>query len=305
MTSPNPLLEVENLATEFPPAAGRPAFRAVDGVSFSLAKGERLALVGESGSGKSLTVRSVLGLIPKPARIVAGSVRFRGQELTTLPPRTLARLRGGDMALVFQDPMTSWNPVKRIGAQIGEALQLHGKAKGWRAEVARLLGLVGIPAPAERADEPTTALDVTVQDQVIRLLRQLSETSDVAILLITHNLALVANLCDRVMVMYAGRIVESGPADRLFEAPQHPYTWSLLRAIPSLAKSRHERLLSVRGNPLRSGEQVSGCKFHPRCPFKIERCASEEPPLVPDSADGAVRCWVTMRNVSDSQKAEA
>ena len=335
MTSPNPLLEVENLATEFPPAAGRPAFRAVDGVSFSLAKGERLALVGESGSGKSLTVRSVLGLIPKPARIVAGSVRFRGQELTTLPPRTLARLRGGDMALVFQDPMTSWNPVKRIGAQIGEALPLHGKAKGWRAEVERLLGLVGIPAPAERArafphqfsggmrqramiamgvanapalliaDEPTTALDVTVQDQVIRLLRQLSETSDVAILLITHNLALVANLCDRVMVMYAGRIVESGPADRLFEAPQHPYTWSLLRAIPSLAKSRHERLLSVRGNPLRSGEQVSGCKFHPRCPFKIERCASEEPPLVPDSADGAVRCWVTMRNVSDSQKAEA
>ncbi len=322
-----PLLSVRGLTTEFPARKGRPAFRAVDNVSLDIAPSERVALVGESGSGKSLTVRSILGLAPSPSRITAGSVLFRGQELVGLPPRAMSRLRGGEIALVFQDPMTSWNPVKRVGTQIGEALALHGRRRGRWGRAVELLGQVGIPSPAERArafphefsggmrqrgmiamglanapallmaDEPTTALDVTVQDQIIRLLRRLNEESGTAILLITHNLALVASLCDRIVVLYAGRVVETGPTVVLFADPQHPYTWSLLKAIPRLDQPRGERLVSVQGTPLQSGEQVAGCKFHPRCPFKIARCASEEPPLEQDDQQRQVRCWVTMRNV--------
>ena len=293
-------------------------------MSFDIAEAERVALVGESGSGKSLTARSILGLLPKPARIAAGSVRFRGEELVGRGERALSRLRGGELALVFQDPMTSWNPVKRVGVQIAEALTLHGHRRGVRALVQQLLARVGIPSPAERArayphqfsggmrqrgmiamgianrpalliaDEPTTALDVTVQDQVIRMLRDLSAESGTALLLITHNLAVVASLCDRVVVLYAGRIVESGPVDAIFDDPQHPYTWSLLNSIPRLDHPRGERLVAVAGQPLQGGERVSGCKFHPRCPFRVERCIEEEPPLARTSPDRDLRCWVSM-----------
>ncbi len=321
-----PLLSVTGLTTEFPGRAGRAAFRAVDTLDFEIAEGQRVALVGESGSGKSLTVRSILGLVPRPGCIVAGSVRFRGKELVGLPARAMSRLRGNEMALVFQDPMTSWNPVKRVGTQIGEALVLHGRRAGWRRRVVELLHQVGIPSPATRArafphefsggmrqrgmiamglanapalliaDEPTTALDVTVQDQVIRLLRRLSDESGTAILLITHNLALVANLCERMVVLYAGQVVETGPTDTLFADPQHPYTWSLLKAIPRLDHPRGERLVSVQGNPLQSGEAISGCRFHPRCPFRLDRCTREEPPLTPAENGRQFRCWVSMRN---------
>lgn len=325
-----PLLSVRSLTTEFP--TGGAPFRAVDDVSFDMAPGERVALVGESGSGKSLTVRSILGLLPSPARIGAGSVLYRGRELVGMRPRDLARLRGGEIALIFQDPMTSWNPVKRVGAQIREALSLHGKVRrgGRAARVIDLLRRVGIPSPAERArayphqfsggmrqrgmiamglandpalliaDEPTTALDVTVQDQVIRLLRRLGEESGTAILLITHNLALVASLCDRIIVMYGGRIVESGPADAIFADPQHPYTWGLLRSAPRIDQPRGERLVGVPGQPIQGATTIPGCKFEPRCPVRVERCAREEPPLDAVGPGRAARCWVLMRNAREA-----
>ena len=325
-----PLLSVRALTTEFP-ADGAP-FRAVDDVSFDIAPGERVALVGESGSGKSLTVRSILGLLPSPARIGGGAALYKGRDLIGMKPRHLARLRGGEIALIFQDPMTSWNPVKRVGAQIREALSLHGKVRraSRTARVIDLLRRVGIPSPAERArayphqfsggmrqrgmiamglandpalliaDEPTTALDVTVQDQVIRLLRRLSEDSGTAILLITHNLALVASLCDKIIVMYGGRIVESGPADVIFADPQHPYTWGLLRSAPRLDQSRGERLVGVPGQPIQGTMAIPGCKFAPRCPVRIERCAVEEPPLDGVGPGQSARCWVLMRNAREA-----
>ena len=320
MTSPAvPLLSVRNLTAEFP---GRPGpFRAVDDVSFDVAEGERVALVGESGSGKSLTVRAVLGLAPPTARIRGGAALLRGRDLLDLGERELARLRGAEVALVFQDPMTSWNPVQRVGAQIGEALALHRAPRPRWRRVLDLLRRVGIPSPAERArafphefsggmrqrgmiamglanepglliaDEPTTALDVTVQDQVIRLLRDVGDASGTAILLITHNLALVASLCDRVMVMYAGRIVETGPVDALFAAPRHPYTDGLLRSVPRLDRPRGERLAGVPGQPPGAGEVLAGCRFEPRCPRRIEQCAAQEPPLAAVGEGRDVRCW--------------
>jgi oligopeptide/dipeptide ABC transporter ATP-binding protein len=230
--------------------------------------------------------------------------------------------------MIFQDPMTSWNPVLRVGTQVDEALLLHRRL-GTSARARRvvdLLGQVGIPAPAERvksyphqfsggmrqrgmiaiglandpalliADEPTTALDVTVQDQIIRLMRQLSERSRTAILLITHNLALVASLCDRVVVMYGGRILETGPTDRIFSVPQHPYTWALLRSVPRLDQVRSERLDAIRGQPITAETMVEGCKFHPRCPFRIARCVEEEPFLEPVGPGHLARCWVMMKN---------
>ena len=326
MQADGPLLSVRNLTTEF---TGTPTpFRAVDDVSFDVGARERVALVGESGSGKSLTVRSILGLLPAGARTSGGSVRFAGHDLLTMPERKRARLRGGDVALVFQDPMTSWNPVKRVGVQIAEALVLHGRTKPARRfrRVIELLRRVGIPDPGLRArayphqfsggmrqrgmiamglaneprlliaDEPTTALDVTVQDQVIRLLRQLGQESGMAILLITHNLALVASLCDRVIVLYAGRVVETGGTEALFRDPQHPYTWGLLRSVPRLDQARGERLQGVPGQPAQDPGRISGCKFHPRCTLRVSRCEVEEPPLEIVAPGQSARCWVLMRN---------
>ncbi len=329
MAPPTPLLSVRHLTTEFPGLGS--GFRAVDDVSFDVSAGERVALVGESGSGKSLTVRSVLGLLPAGARMAGGSILFGGRDLATLNERDRAKLRGGEIALIFQDPMTSWNPVKRIGAQIREALSLHGKfrRRARAGRVVELLRRVGIPSPAERArayphefsggmrqrgmiamglanhpklliaDEPTTALDVTVQDQVIRLLRELGDASGMAILLITHNLALVASLCDRIVVLYAGRIVETGPAEAVFRDPQHPYTWGLLRSVPRIDQVRGEKLVGVPGQPIQAGDTVTGCKFHPRCRFRIERCTTEEPTLDEVEPERFARCWVLMRNVRE------
>ncbi len=320
------LLSVRDLVTEFA-REGAP-FRAVDGVSFDVMPGERVALVGESGSGKSLTVRSVLGLVPPGARVTGGSVLFAGRDLLRQSEQELTRVRGGDIALIFQDPMTSWNPVKRVGVQIGEALALHSRLpRRLRAmRVVELLRQVAIPAAAERvrafphqfsggmrqrgmiamglandpklliADEPTTALDVTVQDQVIRLLRDLGEASGTALLLITHNLALVASLCDHIVVLYAGRVVESGPAEAMFRAPHHPYTLGLLRSVPRIDQPRGERLTGVPGQPLQDPGRIGGCKFHPRCALAIPRCAAEEPPLGTLEPDHAVRCWLPLRD---------
>jgi oligopeptide/dipeptide ABC transporter ATP-binding protein len=325
---PSKVLEVSGLTTEF--VGSTPPFRAVDDVTLDIAKGERIALVGESGSGKSMTARSILGLLPHQARIVRGSVRFNGRELVGLSTRQLASLRGSDIALIFQDPMTSWNPVKRVGAQISEAIMLHRRTKrrerwSW---VVDLLRRVGIPSPETRArsyphqfsggmrqrgmiamglandpalliaDEPTTALDVTVQDQIIRLLRDLCQRSGSALLLITHNLGLVASLCQRVVVMYSGQVVEAGTVAAIFKSPQHPYTWGLLRSIPRMDQPRNAPLVNIPGQPA-SGANVVGCRFAPRCAFKIARCTQEEPPLAAVGTGHLARCWVLMSNLAE------
>ena len=322
----DPLLSVEGLQTSFPGPVG--PIPVVDGVSFAVAPGEIVAMVGESGSGKSITALSILRLVPKPGRITAGKIRFRGAEVTTMRGAALRDMRGGDVAMVFQDPMTSLNPVLTIGAQVAEVMQLHRRipAKDVAARTVALLKQVGIPGAERRihayphefsggmrqramiamalannpalliADEPTTALDVTVQAQIVDLLRSLNAELGTAVLLITHNVALVARLCQRMIVLYAGRIVEEGPVPALFASPQHPYTWSLLRSVPGLGARRGARLTAIAGQPPEPRDRIAGCKFQPRCPFRIERCRTEEPPLALVAPQQQARCWVLMRN---------
>ena len=322
-----PLLAIEDLVVEFdsPRSEG---FRAVDGISLQVARGEVVAVVGESGSGKSVTARSILRLVPYPGRIRSGKVTFQGRDVLRMRPARVRQLRGRHIAMVFQDSMVSLNPVQRVGAQIAEAIRLH--ARSGPADIGRrvleLLTGVGIPAGRERArnypheysggmrqramiamgiannpalliaDEPTTALDVTVQDQIIRLLRELNRRSGTAILLITHNVALVASLCTRVVVMYAGRVVEEGPTETILSAPQHPYTWSLLRAVPRIDRAAKDRLLAIPGQPPNPRDLPGGCKFHPRCPFVVARCRNSEPMLGDVGNAHKARCWVLMRN---------
>ena len=325
-----PLLAVENLLVEFKSPQGD-SFRAVDGVGFSVEAGEIVAIVGESGSGKSVTARSILRLVPHPGRVRAGKIMFQGRDILKMSDARVRQLRGRRISMVFQDPMTSLNPVLRVGQQIGEAITLHSKASAGAIgrRVLDLLRRVGIPATAERAnsypheysggmrqramiamgvsnspalliaDEPTTALDVTIQDQIITLMRELNESSGTAILLITHNVALVASLCSRVIVMYAGRIVEEGPTAAIFNAPQHPYTWSLLRSVPRIDTAGKERLIAIGGQPPNPRDLPTGCKFHPRCRFAVARCKDEEPPLEAVEPGQAARCWVMMKNVPE------
>lgn len=323
------LLEIEGLVVEFASPDGS-KFRAVDRVDLTIAAGEVVAVVGESGSGKSVTARSILRLVPHPGRIRAGRIMFQGLDILRMPEAKVRQLRGQKIAMVFQDPMTSLNPVQRVGVQLAEAISLHTKlsASAVGKRVMHLLGRVGIPATAERArsfpheysggmlqramiamgvancpalliaDEPTTALDVTIQDQIITLMRELNRASGTAILLITHNVALVASLCARVFVMYAGRIVEQGPTETIFNSPQHPYTWSLLRSVPRIDTGQ-KRLLAIRGHPPNPRALPSGCKFHPRCPFSIPRCSENEPALERVAEGHAVRCFVMMKNVAE------
>ncbi|MBX9843484.1 MAG: ABC transporter ATP-binding protein [Xanthobacteraceae bacterium] len=326
------ILSVRKLTTTFPTKRG--PFNAVEDVSFDVLECERVAIVGESGSGKSMTMLSILRLVPKPGKVAAGTVDYNGANLLKLSAEQICQLRGSEISLVFQDPMASWNPVLRIGRQIGEAMRLHRKIK--RSKIAEriieLLSHVGIPVPAQRskdyphqfsggmrqrgmigmalanypnlliADEPTTALDVTVQDQIIRLLRQINEENGTAILLVTHNLALVASLCERVIVMYAGRILETGTTEQIFYNPQHPYTWGLLQSIPRLGTAETEQLVGIPGQPIDPSQEVQGCKFHPRCAFRVDRCAKEEPGLEEIERGHRARCWVLMKNVKGAER---
>ena len=327
--SAEPLLAVEGLSTSFPGETG--PLHVVEDLSFTIGAGEVVAMVGESGSGKSITALSILRLVPQPGRISAGRVMFRGADIRTMPAPALHGLRGNSIAMVFQDPMTSLNPVLSVGKQIGEAMRLHREipARDVAARTVALLKQVGIPAPERRvasyphefsggmrqrvmiamalansptlliADEPTTALDVTVQAQIVALLRSLNTELGTAVLLITHNVALVARLCQRMIVMYAGRVVEEGPTAALFASPQHPYTWSLLRSVPGVAGRRGTRLVAIAGQPPDPRSRAAGCKFQPRCPFRIERCATEEPPLAEVALQQHARCWVLMRNTPE------
>ena len=300
------LLEVEGLTTVFPgPAGGVPI---VDASSFHIERGEVLALVGESGCGKSMTALSLMRLVPKPGHIRDGRVALGGQNLLELPVHEMRAVRGRRISMIFQEPMTSLNPVLRVGEQVVEAIRLHEQvARGEARERARkLFGEVGIPDPAARvdayphqlsgglkqrvmiamalathpevliADEPTTALDVTIQAQILHLLRELQQQREMSILLITHDLGIVNELSDRVIVMYAGRIVESGDREEIFRRARHPYTRGLLRSNPALAVPG-ERLPEIPGVVPSSGEWPSGCRFRPRCGQAFDRCAREIP----------------------------
>ncbi len=320
-----PVLQVRDLRTQFFTDDG--VVQAVDGVSFDLHAGETLGIVGESGSGKSVTALSILRLVQDPGRIVAGEIRFKGSDIVTMPEDEVRELRGRDIAMIFQDPLSSLNPVLKVGFQIEEAMDAHGKVPGKQAQgrAVQLLKQVRIPAAEHRvndyphqfsggmrqrvmiamglanqpsiliADEPTTALDVTVQAQILELLRDLNQQLNTAIILITHNMGVVAGLCTRVAVMYAGRIVEEGPVREIFKNPQHPYTWSLLQSIPRIDSNRKDRLLSIDGLPPDLIRPPRGCRFNPRCQFKIDRCLHDDPPLMEVDADHRAACWVTMR----------
>ena len=319
-----PVLDVRDLHTHFPTAAG--VVRAVDGVSFQVAPGETLGIVGESGSGKSMTALSIMRLLEEPGFIAGGSIRFRGRDVLKMSPRELRAMRGGDVAMVFQDPMTSLNPVLRIGRQIAEAMQVHGRsAKEAASRGVSLLGRMGITAPDRAmrsfphqfsggmrqrvvlamgmsnepalllADEPTTALDVTIQAQILDLMRQLNSEFGTAIVLISHDLGVIAGLCARVVVMYAGEVVEEGPTEQVLADPRHPYTWALMNAVPRL-DSEGERLSTIEGMPPSPLAQPAGCRFSPRCPFKEVQC-HYHPPLFAMGPGRASRCWVAEAGV--------
>ena len=310
-----PILFVRDLVVEFDTQNGEGTpLRVIDGVSFNVAAGEVLGIVGESGSGKSVTMLAVMGLLPGgQARIASGEVRFEGQRIDTLPFAGLSALRGGAMSMIFQDPMTSLNPVSRVGRQIAEAIRLHQPSlnrAGIKDRVIELLDMVGVPDAATRmqqfphefsggmrqrvmiamaianepklliADEPTTALDVTIQAQVMDLLAEVRERTGASMILITHDLGLVAEVADRVAVMYSGRIAELGPVDGLFGAPAHPYTVGLMRSLPVLAGGR-DRLWSIPGQPPDVFNRPTGCAFHPRCTLGGDKdiCAASVPQL--------------------------
>ena len=312
MSSGNSLLSVEGLRTWFDTDGGR--IHAVDGVDFSIGQGRKLGVVGESGSGKSVTALSVMGLIDAPGRIdPATKIIFEGRDLTTLSERELESVRGNDIAMIFQEPMTSLNPVYKIGEQIAESVRHHEglNKKEAAARALEMLELVGIPEPARRAsdyphqlsggmrqrvmigmalacnpkllvaDEPTTALDVTIQAQILELMAELGERLGMSILLITHDLGVVAEMCDDVAVMYAGRIVESGPVADVFNSPQHPYTEALLQSIPMLGTTQAEPLRVIRGTVPSPLDWPKGCRFQPRCDYAFDRCVEVDPPLYP------------------------
>ncbi|MFI5283403.1 MAG: ABC transporter ATP-binding protein [Candidatus Dormibacterales bacterium] len=319
-----PLLQVRDLRTQFR-TEGR-VVTVVDGVSFDLQQGESLGIVGESGSGKSMTALSLLRLVPDPGKVVSGQVLFRNDDLLQITDEEIREIRGRDIAMIFQDPQSSLNPVLRTGFQIEEAMLAHHNAtpREARQRTIELLRKVRIPAPERRvkdfphqlsggmrqramiamglantpsiliADEPTTALDVTVQAQILELLGDLNHELGTAIIMITHNMGVVAGLCSRVIVMYAGQIVEQGPVDQIFEHPQHPYTWSLLKSIPRVDALRHERLRSIEGIAPDMQVLPTGCRFHPRCPFRIEKCFTDEPRLKDVAPNQVASCWVTM-----------
>ncbi|MGJ6961994.1 dipeptide/oligopeptide/nickel ABC transporter permease/ATP-binding protein [Streptosporangium sp. G11] len=320
------LLQVRDLRTHF--VTGRGVVRAVDGVSFTLERGRTLAVVGESGSGKTMLIRSVLGLLPGAGVLRGGEVRLEGRDLAALSPKELRGVLGTRLAAVFQDPMTALNPVRTVGAQVMEPLRVHlGLSRGRaRERAAELLASVGIPEPARAlrryphqlsggmrqrvtiamalscgpdvlfADEPTTALDVTVQDQVLRLIHRQREERDMAMVLVSHDLAVVARWADEVVVMYAGRVVERGPAEALFERTHMPYTEALLRSVPRLTDPAHHPLHLIPGRPPDLAALPPGCAFHPRCPYARERCAAEAPPLAEAETPGHLyACWYPER----------
>jgi oligopeptide transport system ATP-binding protein len=318
-----PILQVRNLQTHFKTYDGW--VHAVNGVSFDLSEGETLGVVGESGCGKSVTMLSLMGLIPQPpGKIAAGEAIFAGADLLKKSDEEMRHVRGHQMAMIFQDPMTSLNPVLTIGHQLTEAMMTHlGMPAGQaRDRAVEMLSMVGIPKPADRledyphqfsggqrqrvmiamalsctpqiliADEPTTALDVTIQAQIVDLVVQLRDTLGMAVIWITHDLGVVARLAHRVIVMYAGFIVEHAPVDDLYDNPRHPYTLALIGALPRVDRTRGDRLTALAGLPPNLLSMPTGCPFMPRCKFAIDRCRQENPVLASIAPQHEVACWV-------------
>ena len=317
-----PLLDVRNLVTQFVTDEG--PVRVVNDVSFQINEGETLGLVGESGCGKSVTALSIMGLVPTPpGKIESGEIHFQGQDLLRLHNDDMRRIRGKEISMVFQEPMTSLNPVLSIERQLAEPLRLH---MGMTRDVAKsraceLLEMVGIPDAEDRlkdyphrmsggqrqrimiamalscnpklliADEPTTALDVTIQAQVLELMMTLSKEFGTALLIITHNLGVVARFADRVNVMYSGKIREMGPADDIFDSPSHPYTIGLLNAIPRFDQGDRARLQMIKGEIPDPAHRPSGCSFNPRCPWAVDKCSVSEPSLAAVGPDHTSACW--------------
>jgi oligopeptide/dipeptide ABC transporter ATP-binding protein len=318
-----PLLELKNLSTHYVSAAGTRVVRAVDEVSLSIRAGETLGIVGESGSGKSTLALTILRILPPAARIVGGQMLFEGEDLLEKSDEEMRRVRGKRIAMILQDPMASLNPLFTIGDQVGEPIRVHegaSRASAW-SRARELLKSVRIPSPETRvtqyphemsggmrqrivgaigisceprlliADEPTTSLDLTIQAQYLALLRDLQRAHGLALIFITHNLGIVAKMCDQLAVMYAGRVVESGPVSQLFNNPIHPYTEALLNSIPRMGDNR-QRLTAIDGQPPDLSALPPGCSFAPRCTLAFDRCRAERPGEFAPSPDRTARCWL-------------
>jgi oligopeptide transport system ATP-binding protein len=322
------LLEIRDLSTSFFTVAGE--IRAVDGVSFSLEEEETIGIVGESGSGKSVTAYSIMQILAHPGRITGGSVRFRDEELVDCPEKTIASIRGNKISMIFQDSMTSLNPVYTVGNQLEESIRLHtGRDRHQsRKRAVEMLKLVGINEPDRRvrqyphelsggmrqrvmiamalacepdiliADEPTTALDVTIQAQILDLMKELQQHLGLAIVLITHDLGVVAGMCDKVIVMYAGRVIERGSADDIFYNPRHQYTKGLLRSLPG-AGNENERLIPISGAPVDMLMLPTGCAFSPRCSQAMKICLNELPEEISLGENHLASCWLNVKDLID------
>ena len=319
-----PLLDIRHLSTHYVSARGARVTRAVDDVSLSLDQGQTLGIVGESGSGKTTLALTLLRMLPPAARVVSGEMMFEGADLLKKPENEMRRIRGKRIAMILQDPMMSLNPLFTVGDQVAEPIRVHEGAprrSAWR-RATELLKAVRIAAPERRvreyphqlsggmrqrivgaiaiscepkiliADEPTTSLDLTIQAQYLKLLRDLQRSHNLALIFITHNLGIVAKMCDQVAVMYAGRLVEAGPGKQIYNAPAHPYTQALLESIPRLGDSR-KRLTAIDGQPADPSALPPGCAFHPRCPKVMDRCRSEAPPEFRVADTQTSRCWLS------------
>jgi peptide/nickel transport system ATP-binding protein len=321
---PEPLLEVKDLTVHFHTDDG--VVKAVDGVSYAISPGETLGIVGESGSGKSVSSLTVMGLITSKQARISGEVIFQGQDLLKIPVEDMRNIRGSKISMIFQDPMTSLHPFYRVGEQIAEAIRTHqsvGKREAFDQAV-EMLAKVNIPRPQDRAkqhphefsggmrqramiamalalnpdlliaDEPTTALDVTVQAQILDLIDRLKDEFNAAVIIITHDLGVVAEHCDNIQVMYAGKAVEFGNTDDIYYRAHHPYTWGLLSSIPRLDEQSKDRLNPIRGLPPSLINVPAGCAFHPRCPYRFDPCDKQVPPLLPSDGHHASACHLTL-----------
>ncbi|WP_313134869.1 ABC transporter ATP-binding protein [Anaerocolumna sp.] len=319
------LLEVKDLEVSFFTYAGE--VKAVRSISYELKPGEVMGIVGESGSGKSVSSYALMGIIPEPGKVIGGNIIFDGKDITNLSEKERLKMRGKDIGMIFQDPMTSLNPVFTVGNQINESLKKHTNLNKEErtARIIELFRLVGINQPEKRmnqyphefsggmrqrvmiamalacnpklliADEPTTALDVTIQSQIVELLKDLKNKINMGIIFITHDLGVIADICDKVAVMYAGNIIETGSIDEIFYEPKHPYTWGLLKSMPKLNAEEHERLVPIEGNPVDLINPPKGCAFAPRCKHCMKICLEKKPPAYNISAGHDALCWLPVK----------
>ena len=329
------IITVKDLRTYF--YSDKRCNKVLNGVSFELYKGRTLCVVGESGCGKSQTLRSILGLLKQPGRITGGEIRYKGADIAKMSQRELQKIRGKEISMIFQEPMSSLNPVYRIGDQMLEMIRTHHREipkKEALKQCIEMLSRVGIPSPEQRikefphqmsggmrqrvmiamallcqpklliADEPTTALDVTIQAQILRILKKLAEESDTSVILITHDMGVVAEMADHVMVMYAGKSVEYGTAEDIFDHPMHPYTVGLLKSIPKLGSGQEDHLFTIEGTVPGLDEMPAGCRFSTRCPYATEQCKKEDPGMQGE-AGHFVRCFRSMDpEIQDSREVE-